>query len=58
MTEVLVIEDDEAISDLLRRGLTYEGYKVSVANDGTSGLLMARDAPPDMVVLDLMLPGL
>jgi two-component system response regulator MprA len=58
MTEVLVIEDDEAISDLLRRGLTYEGYKVSVAHDGNSGLLMARDAPPDLVVLDLMLPGL
>lgn len=58
MTEVLVIEDDEAISDLLRRGLTYEGYKVSVAQDGNSGLLMARDAPPDLVVLDLMLPGL
>ncbi|MBV9279588.1 MAG: response regulator transcription factor [Chloroflexi bacterium] len=58
MTDVLVIEDDEAISDLLRRGLTYEGYKVSVAQDGTGGLLMARDAPPDLVVLDLMLPGL
>jgi two-component system response regulator MprA len=58
MTEVLVIEDDEAISDLLRRGLTYEGYKVSVAHDGSDGLIMARDAPPDLVVLDLMLPGL
>lgn len=58
MTEVLVIEDDEAISDLLRRGLTYEGYKVSVATDGQTGLMMARDAPPDLVVLDLMLPGL
>ena len=58
MTEVLGIEDDEAISDLLRRGLTYEGYRVSVAQDGNSGLLMARDAPPDIVVLDLMLPGL
>src|SRR5436305_4223579 len=56
--EVLVIEDDNAISDLLRRGLTYEGYKVSVAPDGVTGLRMARDAPPDMVVLDLMLPGL
>lgn len=56
--EVLVIEDDDAISDLLRRGLTYEGYKVSVAPDGVTGLRMARDAPPDMVVLDLMLPGL
>jgi two-component system response regulator MprA len=58
MTDVLVIEDDEAISDLLRRGLTYEGYHVSVAPDGTAGLLMARDAPPDLVVLDLMLPGI
>lgn len=58
MTEILVIEDDEAISDLLRRGLTYEGYKVAVAQDGTQGLVMARDAPPDLVVLDLMLPGL
>lgn len=58
MTEVLVIEDDEAISDLLRRGLTYEGYKVSLAQDGQAGLMMARDAPPDLVVLDLMLPGL
>jgi two-component system, OmpR family, response regulator MprA len=56
--EVLVIEDDDAISDLLRRGLSYEGYKVSVAPDGVTGLRMARDAPPDMVVLDLMLPGL
>ncbi|MGH2441844.1 MAG: response regulator transcription factor [Chloroflexota bacterium] len=58
MTEILVIEDDEAISDLLRRGLTYEGYKVQVAQDGSNGLRMARDAPPDLVVLDLMLPGL
>jgi two-component system, OmpR family, response regulator MprA len=58
MTEVLVIEDDEAISDLLRRGLTYEGYQVSVAPDGVTGLRMARDAPPDLVVLDLMLPTL
>src|SRR5579884_3531559 len=58
MTEVLVIEDDEAISDLLRRGLTYEGYNVAVAHDGQSGLIMARDAPPDLVVLDLMLPGI
>ncbi len=58
MTEILVIEDDEAISDLLRRGLTYEGYKVSVAQDGATGLRIARDDPPDLVVLDLMLPGL
>lgn len=58
MADILVIEDDDAICDLLRRGLTYEGYKVSVARDGTLGLRLARDSPPDLVVLDLMLPGL
>jgi len=56
--EILVIEDDDAISDLLRRGLSYEGYKVAVAQDGITGLRIARDTPPDLVVLDLMLPGL
>jgi two-component system, OmpR family, response regulator MprA len=58
VTNILVIEDDEAISDLLKRGLSYEGYSVTVAHDGSDGLLSARDSPPDLVVLDLMLPGL
>lgn len=58
MADILVIEDDEAISDLLRRGLFYEGYKVTTAEDGPTGLVTARDMPPDLVVLDLMLPGL
>jgi two-component system response regulator MprA len=58
MTErILVIEDDAQIADLLRRGLIYEGYTVEVAADGESGLSAARDRPPDMVLLDLMLPG-
>jgi two-component system response regulator MprA len=58
MTErILVIEDDSQIADLLRRGLIYEGYAVEVAADGESGLSAARDRPPDMVLLDLMLPG-
>jgi two-component system, OmpR family, response regulator MprA len=55
---VLVIEDDEAILKLLRRGLAYEGYQVDTAMDGQSGLSLARDNPPDLVVLDLMLPGI
>jgi DNA-binding response OmpR family regulator len=55
---VLVIEDDEAILKLLRRGLAYEGYQVDTAMDGQSGLPLARDNPPDLVVLDLMLPGI
>ena len=58
LADILVIEDDEAISDLLRRGLFYEGYKVTTAEDGPTGLVKARDMPPDLVVLDLMLPGL
>ena len=55
---ILVIEDEQRIADFLRRGLTYDGFRVSVAGDGPSGLAMARDDPPDLVLLDWMLPGL
>jgi two-component system response regulator MprA len=55
---VLVIEDEEKITDFLRRGLVYEGYRVDVAHDGPSGLSLARDTPPDLVILDWMLPGM
>jgi two-component system response regulator MprA len=55
---ILVIEDDERILQFLLRGLTYEGYRVDVAEDGLEGLVKARDNPPDLVVLDWMLPGL
>jgi two-component system response regulator MprA len=55
---ILVIEDEPQIADLLRRGLIYEGYTVEVASDGETGLAAARDRPPDVVLLDLMLPGI
>jgi two-component system, OmpR family, response regulator MprA len=55
---ILVIEDETRIADLLRRGLTYEGFRVNVAGDGLTGLAKARDDPPDLVILDWMLPGL
>jgi two-component system response regulator MprA len=55
---ILIIEDDEAILTFLRRGLAYDGYQVDTATDGQTGLLLARDTPPDLVVLDWMLPGL
>ena len=55
---ILIIEDDEAILKFLRRGLAYEGYQVDTAIDGQAGLGLARDNPPDLVVLDLMLPGI
>ncbi|MBN1305670.1 MAG: response regulator transcription factor [Anaerolineales bacterium] len=55
---ILVIEDDKAILKVLNRGLTYEGYTVDTATDGRSGLLLARDHTPDLVILDWMLPGM
>ena len=55
---ILIIEDDEGILKFLRRGLAYEGYQVEVARDGQTGLIAARDTPPDLVILDLMLPGI
>jgi two-component system response regulator MprA len=55
---ILVIEDEEKILDFLRRGLIYEGYRVETAVDGTVGLASARDNPPDLVILDWMLPGI
>jgi two-component system response regulator MprA len=55
---ILIIEDDDRILQFIRRGLTYEGYQVETAEDGPAGLASARDIPPDLVVLDWMLPGM
>jgi two-component system response regulator MprA len=54
---VLVVDDDEPIAAALRRALEYEGLRVAVAHDGYAALDEARREPPDLVVLDLMLPG-
>ena len=56
--KILIVEDEEQIASFLRRGLSYEGYEVETAADGTTALGKARDARPDLVVLDLMLPGM
>ena len=55
---ILIIEDDEGILRVLRRALTYDGYQVETALEGELGLSQARDWRPDMVILDLMLPGM
>ena len=55
---VLVVEDDEGIRDMLRYNLTAAGFTVHEAADGATGLRTARTAPPDLVLLDLMLPGM
>lgn len=55
---ILIIEDEARIAQFVERGLIYEGYRVNVARDGQTGLSVARDNPPDLVILDWMLPGL
>lgn len=56
-SRILVIDDDPKITALLNRALTYEGYTVQVANDGYTGLKMARENPPELIILDIMMPG-
>jgi two-component system response regulator MprA len=55
---VLVVDDDTRIAAALRRALIYEGYAVDVAPDGQVALRRARERVPDLIVLDVMLPGM
>jgi two-component system response regulator MprA len=55
---ILIVEDEAEIADYLRRGLIFEGFTVEVVDDGLAALAAARERPPDLVILDLMLPGL
>jgi two-component system, OmpR family, response regulator MprA len=57
-SRILVVDDDVLIAASLRRALLYEGYDVETAADGIEGLARAREAPPDLVILDVMMPGL
>lgn len=57
-THILIVDDDTRLTSALRRTLAYEGYAVSVAANGESALAQARAKPPDLVILDLMLPGM
>ena len=55
---ILIIEDDKAIVRVLERSLVYEGYEVDTALNGERGLELAQEKTPDLIVLDLMLPGM
>jgi two-component system phosphate regulon response regulator PhoB len=56
--KVLVIEDEADILEVIEYNLKREGYKVTCASDGEDGFKLARDIAPDLILLDLMLPGL
>lgn len=58
MQRVLVVDDDPAVTSLLKRGLTYEGFAVDTAASGETGLALAREQAPDIVILDIMMPGM
>jgi two-component system, OmpR family, response regulator MprA len=55
---VLVVDDDPKVLSLMDRGLAFEGYAVDVASDGNAALAIARDRPPHLVILDVMMPGI
>src|SRR5215207_7674841 len=54
---ILVVEDEPSIAGFVGRGLHFEGYDVDVVPDGPGALLRLRDSPPDLLVLDVMVPG-
>jgi len=55
---ILVVEDDEHIQQLVGYHITRAGYQVTYADDGETALKLLEEAPPDLLVLDIMLPGL
>ena len=56
--KILLVEDDERIAEFLSRGLKAEGYGIAVANEGSDGLARALSGQQDVIILDLMLPGM
>ena len=56
MAKILVVEDEATVRDTLASSLQAEGYAVETAEDGAEGLRLAREAAPDLIVLDLILP--
>src|SRR2546425_6315406 len=56
-TRVLLVDDDQKIISLLKRGLAYEGFEVYTASDGETGLVAAKKYQPHLVLLDITMPG-
>ncbi|MDJ0715565.1 MAG: response regulator transcription factor [Prochloraceae cyanobacterium] len=57
-SRILIVEDEVKLAHFIELELKYEGYEVTVANDGFSGIASARESNPDLIILDWMLPGI
>ena len=57
-TRILIVEDEVKLARFIELELLSEGYEITVAHDGMSGLALLRESPPDLAILDWMLPGL
>lgn len=55
---ILVVEDEAKLAQFIKLELSYEGYEVTIASDGLTGLANAREVNPDLILLDWMLPGI
>ena len=55
---ILLVEDEVKLARFIQLELDSEGYQISVAHDGLTGLTLARESPPDLVILDWMMPGM
>lgn len=58
MQRILIVDDDPSVTSVLRRGLNYEAFATDVAASGQEALDIARERYPDLVILDVMMPGL
>jgi DNA-binding response OmpR family regulator len=58
LPKILIIEDERNIQELVKINLTFNGYEVLVADSGEDGIELAKMEPPDLVLLDLRLPGM
>lgn len=58
MTHILLVEDEAKLAQFIKLELEFEQYQVTVATDGFTGLSSARETPPDLILLDWMLPGI
>ncbi|MGD9000286.1 MAG: response regulator [Granulosicoccaceae bacterium] len=58
MQQILVIDDDESVRDAISLALEKEGYAIATAVDGEQGLSIAQDSRPDLVFLDIRMPGI